>query len=106
MMGMEMMMKSLGLDPEEIKKTIGDFGQVVIELKSQMDRIETKLNAVIVENQKKELDNAELCEHAAADGTGQRNSSDGGTAGTADAADCGTGKRAHASDGGSADFAA
>lgn len=50
MLGMEMMLKSLGLDPEEIRKGITEFGQVIVDMKSQLDRIESKLNAVLAEN--------------------------------------------------------
>lgn len=47
MFGMEMLLKNLGLDPETIKTSIESFGQVVVDLKSQMDRIENKLDAVL-----------------------------------------------------------
>lgn len=49
MLGMEMMLKSLGLDPEEIRKGITEFGQVIVDMKSQLDRIESKLNALLAE---------------------------------------------------------
>ena len=50
MLGMEMMLKSLGLNPEEIKKSIGEFGQVVIDMKEQLDRIEKRLNTLFAED--------------------------------------------------------
>lgn len=40
MTGMEMMLKSLGIDPVLIKKQVAEFGQIIVDLKSQMDRIE------------------------------------------------------------------
>lgn len=49
MLGMEMMLKSLGLDPEEIQNGIKEFGQVIVDMKAQLDRIEGKLNAVFAE---------------------------------------------------------
>lgn len=35
-----MLLKQLGLDPEAITKQIQEYGNIVIELKKQMDRIE------------------------------------------------------------------
>lgn len=46
MLGLEMMLKSLGLNPDEIKKSIEDFGAVVVKISMQLDRIENKLDAL------------------------------------------------------------
>ena len=46
MLGMEMMLKSLGLDPEEIRKSVNDVGVVIIKISQQLDRIEQKLDAL------------------------------------------------------------
>jgi hypothetical protein len=48
--GMELMLKSFGLDPKAIQKQVGEFGQIVVALKAQMDSIETKLDAVLADN--------------------------------------------------------
>ena len=47
MFGVEMLLKNLGLDPDTIKASVESFGQVVIDLKIQMDRIEKKLDDVL-----------------------------------------------------------
>ena len=49
MLGMEMMLKSLGLDPEEIQTGIKEFGQVIVDMKIQLDRIEHKLDGILAE---------------------------------------------------------
>ncbi len=45
--GIEMMLKSMGIDPDEIRKSVSEFGQVVLALKEQMDRVEKKLDFII-----------------------------------------------------------
>ena len=47
MFGIEMMLKNMGLDPEAIRASVENLGQVIIDLKSQMDRIENKLDALL-----------------------------------------------------------
>ncbi len=49
MSGMAMMLKSLGLDPDEIKKQIGQFGALVVELRDTMVRVEQKLDTIIAD---------------------------------------------------------
>lgn len=54
--GMEIMMKSFGLDPENIKKQVSqagdDFKQVVKHFDNRLDKIESVIN-VIYQNQLK-----------------------------------------------------
>jgi len=50
MLGMEMMLKSMGLDPAAITQSVQEFGALVIALKEQMDRIENKLDAIAFDN--------------------------------------------------------
>lgn len=66
--GMEMMVtalvKALGLDPKEITAQAQAIGGTVFELKAQLDRIESKLDAMNVnrlidEAQKMESENVE-----------------------------------------------
>lgn len=40
MLGLEMMLTSMGLDPEEIKSYVEKFGTIIIAAKEQLDRIE------------------------------------------------------------------
>lgn len=40
MLGVDMMMKALGLEPQVFVKTIENLGAVASELKTQLDRIE------------------------------------------------------------------
>jgi hypothetical protein len=51
MTGMERMFKMLGVDTAAIQKAIaepvGQIGQVVLDLKAQMNRIEMKLDAIL-----------------------------------------------------------
>lgn len=47
MNGMQYLLKSMGVDPEEITKTANQLAQLIIDTKSQLDRIEEKLDAVI-----------------------------------------------------------
>ncbi len=42
-----MLLKGLGFDPAETLGMFNSLGQVVLELKSQLDRIETKLDAIL-----------------------------------------------------------
>lgn len=50
MLGLEMMLKSMGLNPEEIRKSVEGFGQVVIAMDDKLTRIERKLDAVLANN--------------------------------------------------------
>lgn len=49
--GLTMMLKSLGIDPEEIvrevKGTLDQYGAVLLALKQQMDRIEKDQKAIM-----------------------------------------------------------
>jgi len=51
MMGLDMMMESIikgmGLNPDDIKKKVAEFGELVVAFKAQMDRIEAQ-NAEII----------------------------------------------------------
>lgn len=49
MLGLEMMLKSMGLNPEEIRKSVEGFGQVVIAMDDKLTRIERKLDAVLAD---------------------------------------------------------
>jgi predicted nucleic acid-binding Zn-ribbon protein len=49
MSGMNMLLKSMGIDPNEIQNSVSQFGQMVLDIKTQMDRIEEKLDAVLLE---------------------------------------------------------
>lgn len=45
MMGIEMMLKGMGIDPNEIKKAVGEFGAVILDIRDRLERIEVKLDA-------------------------------------------------------------
>lgn len=45
MMGIEMMLKGMGIDPNEIKKAVGEFGAVILDIRDRLERIEAKLDA-------------------------------------------------------------
>lgn len=47
-LGVEMLVKSLGLDPEEIKKSIAGIGQIMADLKTGLDKIQAQ-NAEILD---------------------------------------------------------
>ena len=47
--GMEIMLKSFGLDPEKIKAEFGSLGAAVREVEATMKRIEAKLDLVLAE---------------------------------------------------------
>ncbi len=54
MLGVEMMMKSFGIDPDEIKKQIGEFGQIMSSIRDELivarqdrARHEAKLDALL-----------------------------------------------------------
>jgi len=49
MLGMQMMLKSMGLDPEEILSSVNKFGATFLALQDQMNRIERKLDTVLAE---------------------------------------------------------
>lgn len=46
-LGVEMMLKSLGLDPEEVKKSIAGIGQIMADLKTGIDKVQVQ-NAEIL----------------------------------------------------------
>lgn len=48
--GMEMMLKSFGIDPDKIKKDIAGFGQIIVELKQAIDRIESNQALILTQN--------------------------------------------------------
>ena len=48
MMGMELMLKSMGLDPAAITQTIEMVATTAKAMKEQMDRIEKKLDALSI----------------------------------------------------------
>lgn len=56
-------LKQFGLNPEEIIGTIGQFGQIAVDLKVQLDRIETKIDELnsrgLLKLPNKETENAE-----------------------------------------------
>ena len=45
--GMDMMFKAMGLDPEEIKKSIEGFGALVLDVNERLDRIEKNQRAIM-----------------------------------------------------------
>lgn len=47
MMGLDMMLKSLGLNPEDIKKQAGQIGQFVADLNATAHRIEIQNRAIM-----------------------------------------------------------
>jgi hypothetical protein len=47
MNGLEMMMKSFGLDPASITKTAADMAATINRIEAQQIRIEEKLDAII-----------------------------------------------------------
>jgi len=55
MAGMDLLMKSMGIDPVEMKKAVTDFGSVVIDIQERLVRIEAKLDKVLGENEPKLL---------------------------------------------------
>ena len=59
MMGLQMMLKSMGLDPDEIIKSVNQFGEVFKAMQEQMNRIENKLDKVLVQNLLSEVTEAE-----------------------------------------------
>lgn len=40
--GMDFMLKSFGLDPEVIKKNVGEFGQIIVQIRDTLARIEAR----------------------------------------------------------------
>lgn len=55
MLGMDMMLKNMGFDPEEIRKTITGLGQLLADMHDRLQRVENKLDAVL--NERKEVEN-------------------------------------------------
>lgn len=47
MLGMDMLIKSLGLDPEEIKNSIGNIARLVAEGEARLRRIEAQNEWII-----------------------------------------------------------
>lgn len=56
MFGAEMLLKSLGLDPEEIKNSIAQFGAMVVAIKESLDRIEAKQDEILSRLNQKEIE--------------------------------------------------
>lgn len=56
LLGPAMLMKSMGIDPEEITKNIKQFGDAMLEMQQGIARIEAKVDTLIKEqeNDKKE----------------------------------------------------
>lgn len=50
MSGLDMMMKSFGLDPKAITETIQGLGKLAVDIKEQLGRIEAKMDAIEVRN--------------------------------------------------------
>lgn len=40
--GMEFMLRSFGLDPEVIKKNVAEFGQIIVQIRDTLARIEQR----------------------------------------------------------------
>lgn len=59
MFGVEMLLQSMGLNPDEIKKSVTEFGQIVVDIKAQLDRIEHKLDAAAVQRLAEDTPTAE-----------------------------------------------
>jgi len=49
MFGMEMMLKSMGLDPKEILESVQKFGETFLAVQEQLSRIERKLDTVLAD---------------------------------------------------------
>ena len=47
--GMDMMLKAMGLDPEEMKKSIEGFGALVIDVNERLERIERNQRAIMLD---------------------------------------------------------
>ena len=47
MNGIEMLLKSFGLNPKEIQDSVKQFGDLIIDLKNQQNRIEAKLDLLL-----------------------------------------------------------
>jgi len=50
MSGMNMLMRSMGINPEEIIQSVTVLVSMGADLKAQLDRIENKLDAVLQQN--------------------------------------------------------
>lgn len=57
MLGMQLMLKSMGLDPEEIIGSVNKFGETFLAMQEQLNRIERKLDRVLTQNLLVEPDN-------------------------------------------------
>lgn len=47
MAGIDMLMKSMGMDPAEIKKSIGEFGQLVVTFNQKLDEVQKQNNEIL-----------------------------------------------------------
>lgn len=45
--GLEIMLKSMGLDPVEIKKNVAGFGQIIVSIDARLQRIEAQQNEIV-----------------------------------------------------------
>lgn len=65
MLGMQMMLKSLGLDPEEIMKTAEGYGKMIGLVVEQLQRIEDKQDRILLmlDNRQAMQENAPAIEH-------------------------------------------
>ena len=68
--GIQMMLKSLGLNPDEITTKITQFGELVVDLHARQVRCEEKLDRIlaILENEKGLNDGRSESEHARGNG--------------------------------------
>lgn len=46
MSGMELMLKSMGLDPTEIKKQVTEFGLLVVRFNEKLDALQISVNQI------------------------------------------------------------
>lgn len=56
MFGAEMMLKAMGIEPEEIKNSIAQFGAVVLSIKESLDRIEARQEEILARLNQKEIE--------------------------------------------------
>jgi hypothetical protein len=47
MNGLEMMLKTFGLDPDQIRKNVVEFQQLVLRLATSMERVEAQQHAIM-----------------------------------------------------------
>lgn len=78
-MGMEMMMKSFGFDPDELKKTVADFQKLFVDIRDTLQDINRKQDAIRAEQlEQRALLDAIANKMELPDGTLGRDSKTGG----------------------------